>query len=122
MFRWGAEEELVPASVVGAVGMVKALSEGRDPAVREKAEVEAVSDETIAKILPHCSDLAGDVVRLMRHCGCRPGEVEHITVEAIDRTDPGCWTCAIASHKTAYKKIRRVLYFGPECQAILRDG
>jgi len=106
MFNWGTEEEIVPAAVAGAVKTVKALGEGRDPAVKERPEVEAVPDETIAKVLPHCSDLAADVIRLMRHCGCRPGEVEHITVEAIDRkTDPECWTCRLSRHKTAYQQF-----------------
>ncbi len=119
MFTWGTEEELVPAAVAGAIRMVKALGEGRDPTVREKPAVKAVPDETIAKILPHLSPVAADVVQIMRYSGARPGEVKHITVEAIDRTDPECWTCRLSQHKTAYKGQGRTLYFGPKCQAIL---
>ncbi len=119
MFTWGTEEELVPAAVAGAVRMVKALGEGRDPAVKEKPEVEAVSDETLEKIRPFLSPLAADVVQVMCLCGCRPSELKQITVEAIDRTDPACWTCPVKEHKTAYKGRPRVLYFNPTCQAAM---
>jgi integrase len=98
--------------------MVKALNEGRSLA-REIPEVEPVSDQHVAAILPHVSPVAADVIQLMRHCGCRPGEVKHIAVETIDRTDPGCWTCNLSKHNTAYRGRKRTLCFGPKCQAIL---
>ena len=118
MFVWAVEAELLTEEVAGAVKMVKALRAGRS-AAREKADIEPVSDEHVEAILPHVSPVAADVIQLMRHCGCRPGEVKHITVEAIDRTDPSCWTCNLDRHKTAYAGRRRTLYFGPKCQAIL---
>ena len=98
---------------------MKALQEGRSDA-REKDPVEAVEDSVVDKILPHCSRVAADVVRFMRFCGCRPGEVKYVTVEAIDRTNPECWECVIDQHKSSHKGKRRTLYFGPRCQAILR--
>jgi integrase len=119
MFRWGVEEEIVPAEVAGAVSTVKALQEGRDPSVREKEEVEAVPDATIEKILPLVSDVAADVIRIMRYSGCRPGEVRQIKVETINRSDQDCWTCPLGQHKSVRKRKHRTLHFGPKCQAIL---
>jgi integrase len=119
MFVWGVEEELVTEDVAGALMMVKTLREGRNPAVREKAEVGAVSDETLEKIIPLVSEVAGEVIRFMRLTGCRPGEFEQVTVESIDRNDPECWRCVVLRHKTAYKGKRRTLHFNPKCQTIL---
>jgi integrase len=118
MFCWAVEAELITEDVAGRVKMVKALSAGRS-AARELPDVKPVPDEHVEKILPHVSPVAADVIRLMRHCGCRPGEVKNITVEAIDRSNPDVWTCSLSKHKTAYRGRERVLYFGPRCQAIL---
>jgi integrase len=124
MFTWGVEDGLVKPETAGAIRMVKALREGRSHA-REKPEVEAVQMEVIEAVLPHLSPTCSDMVRLMIHCGCRPGELKHIMVEAIDRSDPEMWTCPIVRHKTAWRsneqrKFLRVLCFNATCQAILK--
>ena len=62
MFVWAVEEEFCSEEVAGALMMVKTLREGRNPAVREKAEVKAVTKETLEKILPFCSRVVTDVV------------------------------------------------------------
>ncbi len=118
MFAWAVEEELVSPEVAGAIITVKALRAGRSPA-REKPDIEPIDDASIEKILPHMQAAARDVILVMRYCGCRPGEVKRITVEAIDRSDPQCWTCPLGEHKTAWRGKKRTLYFGPKCQAIL---
>jgi integrase len=118
LFAWGTEMELVAPEVAGSLRMVRALKEGRSLA-REKPEIEAVPDSTIEAVLPHMSPVAAAVVQIMRYSGCRPGEVKFITVETLDRSDPECWKCSLAQHKTSYAGKRRTLHFGPRCQEVL---
>jgi len=118
MFSWGTEEELVPAEVTGALKTVKGLKEGRSEA-REKPEVGPVPDAEVDATLPHISDVFGDLIRLMRLSGMRPGEALALNLEELDRSDPECWEYRPGSHKTRHRGRTRTIYLGPKCQAIL---
>jgi integrase len=118
MFAWGTEEELVPVEVTGALKMVKGLKEGRSEA-REKPEVGSVPDAVVDATLPHISEIFGDMIRLMRLSGMRPGEALSLTVEEIDRSDSECWQYKPRSHKTRHRGRERIIFLGPKCQAIL---
>jgi hypothetical protein len=100
MFTWGVEMELIAPEVAGSLRVVRPLKEGRSQA-REKPEIKAVPDSTIDAILPHMPPVAAAVMQIMRYSACRPREVKFITVETLDRSDPGCWECPLARHKTS---------------------
>jgi integrase len=118
MFRWGVEEELVPAEVAGALFTVRGLKKDRS-AAREKPKVKAVADEVVEATLPHVSRTVADLIHFMRLSGARPGEALSMTVETIDRSDPTCWEYRPVHHKSEHHETARIVFIGPRCQAIL---
>jgi integrase len=118
MFTWAASEELVLESVAGSLATVKGLEAGRS-AAREKPAVKAVADGDVEATLPHLPPVVADVVRLLRLSGARVGELLAMTADGIDRSDPECWSCRPARHKTAHRGKVRVIHFGPRAVEIL---
>jgi integrase len=118
-FTWCASEELVDANTALALRTVQGLRKGRT-AAREKPPVLPVPDEILEATLPFLSDLAADVIRLMRLTGARPGEIVGLSAKQIDRTDPECWRCDLVDHKTAHHEKSRVIFVGPRGQEILK--
>jgi integrase len=118
MFRWAVAQEIVEATVAGALVAVEPLKEGRSDA-REKDLPGPVDDEIVEATLPHVSAIAADLIRLMQHSGMRPAEAAGMRVESIDRSDPECWQYIPPRHKTTHRGKKRVVFLGPRCQTIL---
>lgn len=74
MFKWGVEQEMVPASILHALQAVAGLKRGRTEA-RETAPVRPVPDEHVDAVLPHLSEQVAAMVMLQRLTGMRPGEI-----------------------------------------------
>jgi integrase len=117
MFSWAASEELVSATVAGALREVAGLERGRSGA-REKPEIKPVLDEVITATLAELGPMVADMVRIHRLTGMRPGELLALRVEDIDRSGE-VWTYTPAAHKTEHHDRRRVIFLGPQTQAIL---
>ena len=85
---------------------------------KEKDEIDSVPDEIVEATLPHFvqSEVAADMVRIQRLCGCRPGELVAMTVEEIDRRDPDCWWCQPRFHKTMHKGKERAIPIGKKAR------
>jgi integrase len=118
-FKWAASEELVPADIAVALSTVAGLQKGRS-AAREKPPIGPVPDEAVEATLPFLSDLAVDVISLMRLTGARPGEILALSATQIDRSNPECWRCELPEHKTSHHGKRRALLVGPRGQEILK--
>jgi integrase len=117
-FTWLASEELVPADVAVALSTVRGLQKNRT-AAREKPPIGPVADEHVDATIPHVSDLVGDVVRVMRLTGMRPGEAIAMTAAEIDRSDSTCWVYRPGHHKTEHKDKTRAIFIGARAQEIL---
>jgi integrase len=117
-FKWGVEEGIVPHGTYGAISAVCALKKGRTEC-KEKELPGPVSEEHIAAVMPHVSKLLAGIIQVMRLSGCRPGEVIRMTVEEIDRSDPGCWLYRPSQHKTAHRDKSRLIYLGPKCVEVI---
>ncbi len=117
-FTWAASEELVPAEVAVALTTVKGLQRNRS-AAREKPPIGPVADEHVDAVLPHVSELVGDVLRVMRLTGMRPGEVVTMIAAEIDRSDPSCWIYRPGHHKTEHHDKARAIFIGPKAQEII---
>ena len=117
-FTWAASEELILAETAMALRTVPGLKKGRT-AAREKPDVAAVTDADIETTLPELGSVIADMVRIQRLCGCRPGELLGMTVEAINRTDPQCWVFTPGSHKTQHHGKGRTIFLGPKAIDLL---
>jgi integrase len=83
LFKWAAENELVPAVVHHCLSAVSGLRAGRTSA-RESKPVKPVSEEHIAAVLPYLSRQIAAMVRVQLLCGMRPGEVCEMRGTDID--------------------------------------
>jgi integrase len=119
MFRWGTENELVPAGVYEALRAVTGLREGRSGA-READPVRAVPDAHVEAVLPFVSAPVRGMILLHRHSGMRPGEARIMRSIDIDTT-AALWEYRPSSHKTEHHGDDRVIMLGPRAQAILRE-
>jgi integrase len=119
MFRWAAENEVIPVAVHQALTTVTGLRQGRTEA-REKPPIGPVSDADVESTLPHVSPTVAAMIRLQRLTGMRPQEVILLRAIDIDMTDPACWVYRPSRHKTEHRGRERVIYLGPKSQAILK--
>jgi len=117
-FRWGVENELVSGDLLLRVRAVAGLRRGRTVAL-ESEPVKPVRDSDIDAVRPELSGVLRAMVDVQLFSGARPGEVVILRPCDIDRSG-AVWVAAPSSHKTAYRGLRRTLYFGPRAQEVLR--
>ncbi|TWT42663.1 tyrosine-type recombinase/integrase [Botrimarina hoheduenensis] len=116
-FRWAAGEELIPASIPAALAMVPGLRAGRTTA-RETSPVLPVADTAVDATVAELPEVVGDMVRLQRLTGMRPGEVCSLRPCDVDRSGE-VWTYRPAEHKTQHHGRERVVFIGPKAQGVL---
>lgn len=119
LFSWAVGEGLIPASVLPTIGRdaVKPLQRGRCDAP-ESPPSKTVPGEHLEAVLAEVPGIIGDVLRLLRLTGARPGEILGLTVDQVDRTDE-VWVARLDSHKESHLGKRRAIYFGPRARPIL---
>jgi len=117
VFKWGVSEELVPVTVWQALLTIQGLQEGRSEA-RETPSVTPVADAHVEAALPLLRPQVADMVRVQRLTGMRPGEVCQLRWCDIDRSGD-VWEFRPVRHKTAWRKMDRVVFIGPKAQAVL---
>jgi integrase len=119
VFKWGVAQEIVPAEVYQKLIAVEPLKKGRS-AAKEKARIKAVADSVVDETIPYLQPIVGDMVRLQRLCGARPGEIVIIRPMDLDRSGD-VWEFRPRSHKNAWRDMdeERVVFLGPRAQEIL---
>jgi integrase len=118
VFAWAAENEMVPIGIYQALTTVTGLRKGRSGA-RERPPVGPVPDEVVERTLPLLSPTVRAMVRVQRMTGMRPQEVVLMRGADIDRADPDCWVYRPARHKAEHHERERLVYLGPQAQALL---
>jgi integrase len=118
IFRWGAGEGLIPASVAQSLAMVPGLRRGRSEAPEGK-KVHQVAPDLVTATLPHLGAVVGAMVELQQLTGMRPGELVIIRPADVDRSSD-VWEYRPADHKTAHVGKDRTVYLGPKAQDVLR--
>ena len=118
MFKWAAENEMVPASVHHGLQAVSGLKAGRSEA-RETDPVRPVPDLHIDAVLPHVAPQVAAMIRLQLLTGARPGELCVLRTCDID-TAGRVWIYRPHDHKTAHHGHSREIRFGPQAQEIIR--
>ena len=112
IYKWAVAEELVSVNAYHRLQVVE-LRHGK----RSK-QIPPIEDRTVNQTLPLLSSKIGDMIKLQRLTGMRPGEVVIIRPCDIDRNGD-VWTYQPERHKTEHKGKSRVIYLGPKAQQIL---
>lgn len=116
MYRWAAEEEILPAEHWHALRAVRP-SRAAD-AGRATPPVLPPGPGVVEATLPFLSHHWHDLVAVQRLTGMRPGEVCRMRVDEVDRSGP-VWYYRPGRHKMTYAGHDRVVRIGPQAQAIL---
>jgi len=117
IFKWGVENELVPAQVLHGLQAVAPLKQGRTTA-RESKPISPVSDADVDAVLPYVSRQVAAMINLQRLTGMRPGEVVRIRPCDVER-EGEVWVYRPLKHKTAYRGHQREIFIGKNAQQIL---
>ena len=117
IFRWAASEELIPVEVHQALATVESLKKGRTTAP-EPQPIQPVELPIVEKTMEHLCQVVKDMIRLQLLAGMRPGEVCSVRPCDIDRSED-VWEFRPSSHKTEHHSRERVVFIGPEGQAVL---
>ena len=118
IFKWGVENEIVPATVLHALQAVAGLHYGRSEA-KETEPVKPVPDAFVDAILPHVSPQIAAMVELQRITAMRSGEVTIMRGADID-TSGSVWVYTPEHHKNQWRRHERKIYLGPKAQSIMR--
>ena len=117
IFRWAASEELISVSIPHTLATVPGLKKGRTKA-REPAPIQPIDLPTVEATIGVLCDVVRDMIRVQLLTGARPGEVCSLRPIDIDRTGD-VWEYRPDEHKTEHHERDRVVYVGPEAQAVL---
>ncbi|MFG0317366.1 MAG: tyrosine-type recombinase/integrase [Planctomycetota bacterium JB042] len=118
MFRWAAEQDLVPGSTWHALRSVAGLRAGRSTAP-EPPDVRPVPEEHARAVADAVAPPVAAMIRLQLLTGMRPGEVRTMRARELDTTGD-VWTYRPAHHKTEHHGKARVVFLGPEAQRVVR--
>lgn len=117
-FKWGVENELVPASVLQALQAVAPLRYGRTEA-RETEPVRPAPDAYVDAVLPIVAPQVAAMIRLQRLTGMRPGEV--VIMRGMDLDTSGkVWVYRPSDHKNKHRGHERLVYLGPQAQEVIK--
>ena len=126
LWKWAAEEALVPGSVYQDVRAVRSLPPNA-PGVRQTAHAASAFGEHVERVAPFCPRPVAAMLRLQYLAGMRSGEVRILRTVDVDTSNPACWLYRPGSdagpfgkHKNAWRGQERVVAFGPQAIAILR--
>ncbi len=117
IFRWATSEELIPVSVHQTLATVPGLKKGRTEAP-EPPPILPVEIGVVEKTMPHVPAIVQDMVRIQLLTGMRPGEICKLRPADVDRSGD-VWEYRPRSHKTEHHGRSRVVFVGPEAQAVL---
>jgi integrase len=118
MFRWAAEQEMLPASIHQSLSTVAGLKKGRS-AAKENRPVSPIADSVVDQTLAHLSATVVAMVHLQRLTGMRPGEVIQMRTGDLN-TSGGVWEYRPGSHKAEHHERVRVVFVGPRAQDVLK--
>ncbi len=119
VWKWGVENELLPAAVLPGLQAVRGLQRGRTPA-RETEPVKPVAEAVVEETMPHLARHVAGLVRLLRLTGMRCGEACVMRACDIDMSG-AVWLYRPAVHKTAHHGHGRTIAIGPKAQAVVKS-
>ena len=118
VFRWGVENEMVPASSHHALKAVPGLRKGRTSAPETKL-VRPVSDGQVDAIRPHVSRQVWAMIELQRLTAARSTEVATMRTRDLDISGD-VWIYRPGGHKTAHHGKSREVLIGPRAIDVVK--
>lgn len=118
VFRWAADEGMIPAELYHRLSLIRGLRVG-ESGVRESAPVLPVPEKDLGASMAEMSPIIRAMVEVQLLCGCRAGEIIRLCPGDVDQSD-AVWRWTLTDHKNAWRGLRRVIFLGPNAQAILR--
>jgi integrase len=118
IFRWGAENELVPITTWQALTAVSGLKRGRTLAP-EPQPVKPVAEDVLAKTLEAAHPVIRVMILVQLKTGMRPGELVQLRGADLDTSGP-VWIFKPFSHKLEHQGRERIIFIGPDAQAKLK--
>jgi integrase len=118
VFRWAASVELIPATIIHALGTVPALQCGRTEAP-EAPPIGPVPLAVVEKTIPFLSRTVAAMVRFQLAAACRAGEVTSMRRDEIVQTPDG-WVYIPTRHKGSWRGKGRTIPLGPKALAVLQ--
>lgn len=113
MYRWAVSHELVPIEVYQRLKTIEPLRRTRC------RRVGPAPPEAVAATRTCVSAQVRAMIDLQLLTGMRPGEVCSIQPCSINMSS-AVWAYRPTQHKTAHQGRERVVYLGPQAQAVLR--
>ncbi len=118
IFRWGAENELVPVATWQALTAVTGLKRGRTEAP-EPEPVRPVPEDDLAKTLEAAHPMIRAMLLVQLKTGMRPGELVQLRGAELDISGT-IWKFKPLSHKLEHQGRDRVIFIGPDAQVVLK--
>jgi len=119
VWKWAAEEGLVPAGTWHALLVIQGLRAGKTTA-RETRERTDVPEEIVHRTWPFLPRHVQGLVRFQLLTGARPDEACRLRLAEVDMSGK-VWLYQPKAHKNAWRGHTRVIGIGPECQKLLSD-
>lgn len=107
VFKWGTEQEIVPASIFHGLLAVSGVRRGRTVA-RDHDPVVPVPEAHIDAVLPLVPQQIRALIEIQLLTGCRPSEARLTRACDIDMTG-WIWSYRPSRHKTQHHGINRVI-------------
>lgn len=117
MFKWGVEEELVPASILHGLQAVAPLKRGRCQ-VRDTKPVLPIPDAIVDATIKAAPRQIAAMIELQRLTGMRPGEIVLMRTSDIDMTGQ-VWIYTPSEHKMEHHDRGRLIHLGPQAQQVI---
>jgi integrase len=118
IFKWATENELVPVATWQALTAIAGLRRGRSPAP-EPDLVRPVADDVLAKTLDIAHPMLRAMILTQLKTGMRPGELVQLRGADLETSGP-VWVFRPLSHKLEHRGRERVVFIGPDAQAVLK--
>ena len=118
IFRWAAENELVPVAAWQALTAVSGSRRGRTVAP-DPEPVRPVAEDVLAKTLEVAHPMLRAMISTQLKTGMRPGELVQLRGAELDTSGP-IWVYKPLSHKLEHQGRERIVLIGPDAQEVLK--
>lgn len=119
MWRWACRKGLAPKGSWEALRELEPLAPN-DRRVKRLPPRQGCAWHDLARVCRFTNRTVRAMLLFEWFTGARPGEVRHLLVGEIDRSE-GVWIANLVKHKNAWRGQTRAIAIGPRAQRVIRD-